>query len=455
VSNEHVHLVGIGGMHMSAIGQMLLAGGTRVSGSDLTLTPLTDRLVAMGARVYQGHRADNLAPDVTLVVSTAAAKSDNVELAEARKRAIPVIARHEMIARLMQGQTAVAVAGTHGKTTTSSMISVVLRDGGLDPSYLLGGESIDLGGNAAAGAGEVIVVEADEYAGAFLAYHPRFAVITNIEADHLDYFGSECGVRYAFAQFARNVLPDGLVVACSDSPGAVEVLRRTGKTIAKVEWYGSGEEADWRCEAIALNEAQEFRVLGPDGSHGPFRIGLIGEHNVKNAVAAFIVAKHLGVDDLSIAAALARFQGARRRFEFVGEAKGVRIVDDYAHHPTEIAATIAGARSRFPDRRLVVLFQPHTYSRTQYLLEGFKTCFDGADALYLLQTFPAREEASAGMDAYDLARALQKAPLAIFESIQEAASGLARDLRPGDLCITMGAGDVTKAGPALVQELTS
>jgi UDP-N-acetylmuramate--alanine ligase len=455
MTREHVHLVGIGGMHMSAIAQLLLADGIKVSGSDLTLSTLTDRLVSMGAVVHQGHDARNIAADTTLVVATAAVKAENVEITEAKGRQIAVIARHEMVARLMQGCIAVAVAGTHGKTTTSAMITVILRDAGLDPTYLLGGDIVDLGSNAGVGRGELIVVEADEYAGAFLAYHPRVAVITNIEADHLDYFGSECAVRRAFAEFAANVQGEGLIVACADSPGAVAILGGSRRIAANVVRYGTHAPADWTVGAIEHRDnTQEFEISGPDGIHGPLRIGLAGEHNVSNALAAYVVARQLGVSDGTIARSLAGFRGARRRFELVGEAKGVRVIDDYAHHPTEIGATIAGARDRFPGRRILVLFQPHTYSRTQYLLESFKNCFDAVDALYLLQTFPAREEASAGLDAHDLALSLHQRPEAVFESIDDAAVRLARDLRSGDVCITMGAGDVTKAGPALLRELS-
>ncbi|HTE84013.1 MAG TPA: UDP-N-acetylmuramate--L-alanine ligase [Dehalococcoidia bacterium] len=450
-----VHLVGIGGMHMSAIAQLLLAEGARVSGSDLLLTPLTDRLGAMGATVHAGHDAANLGA-ATLVVTTAAAKSDNVELIEAARRGVPVIPRHEMVARLMEGRQAIAIAGTHGKTTTSSMIAVTLKRAGFDPAYMLGGECLDLGGNAAAGSGRQIVVEADEYAGAFLAYHPEIAVVTNIETDHLDYFGSESCIRQAFGHFARNVPAGGLIVACADDPAAVEVLEQNREQVrAEVQWYGAAHQADWRISDITLRGGPltKFSLDSRSGRHGPLAIRLVGQHNVSNAAAAFAVAHHLGLTDKAIADAFITFRGARRRFELAGEEGGVTVIDDYAHHPTEIEATLAAARARYPHRRLVVLFQPHTFSRTQYLLERFKQCFAQADALYLLQTFAARETPNAGLDAYALARALPQPPVAVLDSLVDAVAMLGRELRAGDVCLTMGAGDVTNAGRPLVEEL--
>jgi UDP-N-acetylmuramate--alanine ligase len=451
---QRVHLVGIGGMHMSAIAQMLLADHIPVSGSDLVMTPLTDRLRALGARVHSGHDASNV-QDATLVVTTAAAKSDNPELIEAGRRGIPIIPRHEMVARLMAGRTAVAVAGTHGKTTTSTLIAVILQHAGLEPAYLLGGESLDLGSNAAAGDGRQIVVEADEYAGAFLAYHPEIAVLTNIEADHLDYYGSLERLHVAFRQFLENVPDSGLIIACADSPAVREVVGISRDLpAARVAWYGIEAVADWRADEIVLEEGggSAFAVSSPTGRHGPFSLAVPGLHNVSNAVAAFVVAQHLGIPDTEIGRAMASFHGAHRRFELVGEAAGVTVIDDYAHHPTEVRATLAAARSRYPNRRLVVLFQPHTYSRTQYLLEAFRNCFAGADRLYLLQTFAARETADAGIDAYALARALPSSP-PVAESLAQAVTILAAELLPGDICVTMGAGDVTKAGPPLLEAL--
>jgi UDP-N-acetylmuramate--alanine ligase len=455
VMPEKVHIVGIGGMGMSAIAQMLLATGADVSGSDLVLSPLTERLQRLGATVYAGHDSTNLG-DATLVVTTAAAKPDNVELIEAGRRGIPVIPRHEMVARLLQGRQAIAVAGTHGKTTTSSLIAVLLKHAGLRPAYLLGGESLDLGGNAAAGEGRQIVVEADEYAGAFLAYRPDIAVVTNIEADHLDYYQSEPCLRRAFRRFMENVPAAGLLVACADSPWVRDVAGADRQSLsAAIEWYSIERDANWHGTDITLRVGgeTEFSIESASSRHGPFRLGLSGRHNVSNAIAAYAVAHHIGLSDQVIGEAMAGFRGARRRFEVVGEASGITIVDDYAHHPTEIAATLDAARARYPDRRLVVLFQPHTFSRTQYLLDGFRTCFAGADALFLLQTFAARETPEAGIDAHALASELSRPPIAVTDRLQDAVSLLATELRAGDVCFTMGAGDVTNVGAPLLDEL--
>ena len=453
--NNRVHLVGIGGMHMSAIAQLLLADGIKVSGSDLTLTPLTDRLRALGADVRQGHQAENV-DDAGLVVTTAAAKPDNAELVEARQRGIPILSRHEMVARLMEGRTGVAIAGAHGKTTTSSLIAVMLKRAGLDPTYLLGGESLDLDGNAGPGEGPHIVVEADEYAGAFLAYHPQFAVVTNVEADHLEYYGTEANLLVAFGQFMANVAKEGVLVVGSDSPLAERILAEgTGTIVARIQRFSVAHEADWWVDSLELKpgDGSTFTVRSRYGQHGYFNTILPGRHNVANALAAIAAGHALGLDEAIMRAALADFRGAHRRFELVGEAHGITIVDDYAHHPTEIRATLEAARVRYPDRRLVALFQPHTYSRTQYLLDGFRSCFAHADRLFLLQTFAARETPDAGFDARQLAHEINS-PLPTFvENADEAVAVLNRDLAPGDVCLTIGAGDVTQVGPKLLEAL--
>lgn len=452
---KQVHLVGIGGMHMSAIAQILAAGGIAVSGCDLTPSPLTRRLEGFGVRVYAGHGATHLR-GCTLLVTTAAVKGDNVEIAEARRLGIPVLLRHEMVARLMAGRRAVAVAGTHGKTTTSSLVALMLERAGLNPGYLLGGESIDLGGNAGAGTGQVIVVEADEYAGAFLAYYPSLAIVTNIEVDHLDYFGSQAELLRAFRRFVDNVPPDGVVVACADSPLLRQILGPNEPPVAaRLVWYGLDQQAEWMATSIALHEGSggTFTVVHAGKEAGSAVSPLPGRHNVSNTLAAFAAGTVLGIAPESMLATIAAFHGARRRFELAGEAAGITVIDDYAHHPTEIEATLAAARSRYPGRRLVVLFQPHTYSRTQYLLDGFRECFGQADVLVLLQTFAARETAGAGLDAHALASSLSTRPAGVAQSVGEAVHLLMGQLRPGDVCLTMGAGDVTTAGGPLIEEL--
>jgi UDP-N-acetylmuramate--alanine ligase len=456
-SRGTVHLVGIGGMHMSAIAQILLADGVAVSGSDLVSSALTERLTALGAIVYEGHAASHVG-DARFVVTTAAAKADNVELLEAERLGIPIIPRHEMVANLMQGRTAIAVAGTHGKTTTSSLVAFLLQRAQCDPAYLLGGESIDLGGNAAAGSGPFIVVEADEYAGAFLAYHPSLAIVTNVEMDHLDYYGSESNVLEAFRAFADNVPQDGRIVANADSPLLRRIIGRKAQPVAAtINWYGIDEHADWNLEDLLLPEGggSTFVIRSPEGRRWPATLLLPGRHNASNALAAFVAGFQVGLDPEAMIGTLAAFHGAHRRFEVAGEAAGVTVVDDYAHHPTEIAATLAAARARFPGRRLVVLFQPHTYSRTEYLLDGFRSCFGAADLLLLLQTFAAREAPEAGLDARALGKALEGRDVQFVEDGAAAVEALARLLEPGDVCFTMGAGDVTTVGPRLLRRLAT
>ncbi len=368
-----------------------------------------------------------------------------------------------MVARLTAGRTTIAVAGTHGKTTTSSLIAFLLARAGRAPGYLLGGESLDLGGNAAAGSGPEMVVEADEYARAFLAYRPRLAVVTNIEPDHLDYYGSPEALTDAFRQFLRQVEPDGRIIACADS---APLAALTGERLpATVERYrvlpavpagGPGANGvDW----LALDEGPDgrggrsFVVVRWGQRVGRFTITSPGRHNVANALAAIAAGSALGLSVEEMRAALPHFRGARRRFELVGEARGVTVLDDYAHHPTEVRATLAAAREHFPGRRLVVLFQPHTYSRTQYLFEAFRTCFAQADVLFVLETYAARETPEAGMSAEELTRAIAAPPARYVDSIKAAVKSLKKAVRVGDVVFTMGAGDVNAAGPALLRAL--
>ena len=490
-----VHLVGIGGMHMSAIAQILLARGARVSGSDQTRTALTDKLRTLGADVRYGHAAENVG-DVELVVATAAVKADNVELQEAQRRGIPVISRAAMVARLMEGRTGICVAGTHGKTTTSSMIAWMLRQAGRDPSFLLGGESVDLGTNAHAGTGDEIVVEADEYARAFLEYRPKIAVVTNVEPDHLEYYGSEEAYEGAFRQFMQRVRPDGVIIACADhrrlaalaeegyparaelyalversemeqtvaarpsgsSPPKVGEQSRfplyrasTGSirgTVANPNWWG----LEWGSNSMG---GTDLEVFGTGEALGRFSLAVTGAHMARNALGAIAAGRAVGLDIETMRQALASFRGARRRFELVGEARGITIVDDFAHHPTEIRVNIQAARERFPGRRLVLVFQPHTYSRTSYLLNDFIGCYAGTDRLFILETYASRETPEAGLSALELAEAVTSPACEYVPTAEDAAGRLLAELRSGDVLVTMGAGDVDRVGRAVLEGLRS
>jgi UDP-N-acetylmuramate--alanine ligase len=451
---ERVHLVGIGGAHMSAIAQILHAWGHRVTGSDQRASAMTARLAALGVGVSIGHGAEHVG-DAQLVAITSAAHEDNPEIAEAHRRAIPVIKRAEMVARLMRGRYSIAVAGTHGKTTTSGLIAHMLLEAGLEPTYLIGGEVRSLGTNAAPGEGNYIVVEADEYDRAFLSYTPDVAVILNIEPDHLDIYGTVEELERAFGQFAASVPPDGHVIACADSPRVRELVAAGAAVEARdVQTYALDREADWTAtEPRPAERGQAFEVSTRGRGFGSFTTQLPGRHNVSNALAGIAAANTIGIGADTMRSALATYRGARRRFELVGEAGGVTVMDDYAHHPTEVRATVRAARELFGERRLVVLFQPHTFTRTAYLLDDWRTCFDGIDVLYIAETYAAREQRDAGLSGADLAAAVT-APHATYAGpLDVAARAVARALRAGDVFFTIGAGDVDTVGPEVIELL--
>ena len=451
---ERVHLVGIGGAHMSAIAQILHAWRHTVTGSDQRASAMTEKLERLGVRVTIGHEAANVG-DAQLVVTTSAAHADNPEIVEAQRRGIPAIKRAEMVARLMQGRYSIAVAGTHGKTTTSGLIAHMLVEAKLHPTYLIGGEVRSLGSNAAPGEGKYIVVEADEYDRAFLSYTPDVAVVTNIEPDHLDIYGTVEALQAAFAQFMASAPIDGHVIACADSPRVRATVAAGGIKARDVQTYGVDEPAAWAASAVMHDErGQTFAVTSKGRDYGTFTIGLPGRHNMSNALAGIAAGSTIGIETAVMRAALASYRGAARRFELVGEVDGITIMDDYAHHPTEVRlGTIAAARERFPGRRLVLLFQPHTFTRTQYLFDEWKDCFAGSDALYVTHTYAAREDASAGLSGADLAAAVTAPAAAYVDSFEEAATRIARDLRPGDVFFTVGAGDVDRVGPMVIELL--
>lgn len=449
-----VHLIGIGGVHMSAIAQLLRERGVEVSGSDLRPSPMIDRVAALGARVAYGHAAANVPPDTALVVTTAAAADDNPELVEARRRGLPILLRAEMVAKLMDGKRVVAVAGAHGKTTTSSLIALILVRAGREPMYLLGGESLDLGGHAAWGHGDICVVEADEYKRAFHEYTPDIAVITNVEPDHLDYFGTDQAYREAFVEFGKRVRPGGVILACADDPGARWVSDVLGDDPLRHETYGTEGVRFWMARDITLSDrGVDFEVTRGGTAVGRLHATVPGEHFVRNALAAAAVALHLDVPFEVIRESVSSFRGARRRFERTGEAGGVLVMDDYAHHPTEVRATIAAARRAFPERRLIGVYQPHTYSRISYLWDEWLTCWHGLDALVVLETYAAREAPLPGRSAADLAANISGVP-AIYAKDFDDAAAKARDLaHPGDVVFTIGAGDVLEVGPKLLELL--
>jgi UDP-N-acetylmuramate--alanine ligase len=446
---QRVHLVGAGGMHISAIGEILLARGHIVTGSDLVASEHTRRLQAHGATIYEGHAASNLGR-AELVVTTVAVHDDNPELRAARERGVPVMARAEMVQRLIADRDVLAVAGTHGKTTTTTLLALMAVQGGLDPLVLSGGDSRDLGSNVREGHGRIAIVEADEYAEAFLQYTPKFALITNMEADHLDYYKTEERYLGAFGAFAERVVSDGTLFACTDNPNAAALAAARRQAGARVERYAIDAEAEWRAVNLRGNDhgGLDCTVQLDGADLGRLSLQLPGRHNVQNALGALAMAMRAGVDFRRAAHAAAECRGAVRRFEHVadididGPGFGITLMDDYAHHPTEVRATLQAARQRFPGRRLLGCFQPHTYSRSRYLLEGFRTCFEALDVLYILGTYAARESLEAGMDAEALAGEIAAPPAIYLATFEEATERIAADLKPGDVFFTIGAGNV-------------
>lgn len=452
---QRVHFVGIGGIHMSGLARILLADGAAVSGCDLTPSHLIDELRRLGAEIAIGHDAAHVQA-VDLVVRTTAVPEAHPEIRAARLAGVELITRAEMVARVAAGRTTLTVAGSHGKTTTATMLTLILRQAGRDPSFLLGGESAGLGAQAARGGGEAIVLEADEYGRAFLAYRPSLALITNLERDHLDYYGSDEALAEAFRQYAQTLRLGGTLIVGGESACAMRVAEQVTAERRDIrrQTFGIGPGFDWAADDVAEQPSgATFHLRRGGESLGPVALGVAGAHNVRNATAAIAVALQAGAGIDAARRALAAFRGVARRFDLRAEIGGVIVLDDYAHHPTEIAATIATARARYPDQRLVVLFQPHTYSRSSYLLDGFQSCFQGVDALYLTDTYAAREQPEAGLTAVDLAARLTHPGAVYLGSLDEAIDALSAALSPNDVVITMGAGDIARAAPAIVERL--
>lgn len=448
-----VHLIGIGGIHMSAIAQLLMERGVAVSGSDARLTDLTAKLESLGARVVEGHSAGNIT-DAKLVVRTAAVGEDNPEVAEAIRRGIPVVLRAEMVARLMEGKKVIAVAGSAGKTTTSSLLAYILQRAGKEPMYLLGGESLDLGGHAAWGEGEWCVVEADEYNNAFHEYDPYIAIITNVTPDHLDFFGTNENYNESFVTFAKKVQRGGTLLIAGDDPGAEQVSAALNGVDFAVEQFGLNPRMHWMAGTPLEDGGRVvFEVVRQGSSLGQVEIPRPGMHIILDGLAAAAACVLAGVDMGDIRKAAADFQGAKRRFELKGEAGGVVVMDDYAHHPAKVRAFLEGARVRFGARRLIGVYQPHTYTRTAYLWDDWLTCFAGLDALIVVETYAARETPQPGRTASDLARAMTNPAASYAPDFETAAKMAAEMARPGDVVFTIGAGDVVEVGPMVLELL--
>lgn len=450
-----VHVLAAGGAGMSAVVRLLLESGVPTQGSDAKDSALLRRLEEQGATVWVGHDPAHLAGVDTVVVSSAI-REDNPELAAARQRGLRVLHRSQALAATMAGSTRVAVAGANGKTTTSSMLTVALLEAGEEPSFALGGELAAQGTNAAIGRGRAFVAEADESDGSFVAYHPHVAVVTNVQPDHLDFYGDYPTVEAAYLEFAETIKPDGLLVTCADDAGAVRLAERARARGIRVLTYGFSETADWRLSDPVLDgttAAAELR--SPDGSTQPLRILVPGRHNLLNATAAYLAAgQGLAVPSGAVLAGLAAFDGTRRRFETKGVVRGVTVVDDYAHNPGKVEAVVRTAKEIAGERRLVVVFQPHLYSRTRDFAAEFAAGLEPADEVVLLDIYGAREDPMPGVTSELIAEPLRAAGRSARVMGREAAVGhVAALVGEGDLVLTVGAGDVTELGPAILEAL--
>jgi len=450
----HLHLVGIGGSGMSAIAQVLVGRGFVVSGSDQQANERTAALQAAGAALYVGHHAEQIAGAAALVISSAVPES-NPEVAAAREQAIPILKRSDLLGLLMAGLTGIAVAGSHGKTTTTGMVAQILLTADLDPTFIIGSELPSLGTNGRFGQGTHFVVEADEYDHMFLGLRPTLAVVTNLEHDHPDVFPTDEAYRDAFRQFVRLLPENGRLIACRDDQGVRDLLDAIQPPPPQVLTYGLEPGADLTASEIRPNQlgGVDFMVQQGEQFVGLARLRLPGDHNVRNALAAIGVALDLGLDFGVVRQALADFGGMKRRFQVTGEVGGVTVIDDYAHHPTEIRATLAAARQRYPGRRLWAVWQPHTFSRTRLLLAEFATCFNQADRVVALDIYKSRETDTLGMDTTVVLAAMNHPKAVHTPSHKEAADYILDRLRPGDVVLTLGAGDGNLVGQWVLSAL--
>jgi UDP-N-acetylmuramate--alanine ligase len=449
-----IHFVGIGGIGMSGIAEVLLSHGFAVSGSDQADGETTRRLAGLGANIRIGHQAEHV-QGADVVVFSAAIRHDNPELREARRLLIPAIPRAEMLAELMRLQDGIAIAGSHGKTTTTSLAATVLRAAELDPTVIIGGKLNVLGSGATRGHGEFLVAEADESDGSFLHLSPVIAVITNIDPEHLDYYGTLDRVKEAFVTFANKIPFYGLLIACLDHPEVQDILPRFEK---RTTTYGLSKQADYSAKDLRnVGLASRFALVYRGQAQGEFEVRMPGVHNVQNALAVIAIADEVGVKRDVTRDALATFAGVQRRFTVRGERNGITVVDDYGHHPAEVVATLEAAQRAY-GRRLIVAFQPHRYTRTHHLFDELTRAFNAADVVFLTDVYAAGEAPIAGADSASLAAAIRAHGhhdvTHVADRVQLAAA-VADRAQPGDVVITLGAGNITQTGPELLALLES
>jgi len=451
--SRQVHFVGIGGVGMSGIAEVLLTLGHRISGSDIVESETTRRLEHLGARITYGHNADVVGEDVDVVVLSSAANFSNPEIQRARDLRIPVIPRAEMLAELMRMKTGIAIAGTHGKTTTTSLIATVLQEAGLDPTAVIGGRLLALGSNGQLGGSDIMVAEADESDGTFLLLSPTIAVVTNVEREHLEHYGDLDRLKQAYADFINRIPFYGLAVVCGDDLALRGMLRHLRKPYVT---YGVSSDCDYVARNVrvaAMRTQVDVEHRGETIAH--LDLPMPGRHQALNALAAFAVAHRLGVAAQTVAAALAGFGGIHRRFEICGEVGGVTVVSDYAHHPTEIRATIEAAREGF-GRRLLVVFQPHRYTRLRDLFDDFLEAFDAADRVLLTEVYPGGEPAIEGISGEALHAALKRrghVDVDFIADADELFAAVLAEVRPGDMVLVLGAGSIYKLAPRVAAAL--
>jgi UDP-N-acetylmuramate--alanine ligase len=450
----HIHFVGIGGIGMSGIAELLLNLGYRVSGSDVKASDITAYLARQGGSIHIGHRAEQIAGADVVVVSSAI-HAENPEVAAARQAGIPVIPRAEMLAELMRLKYSVAVAGAHGKTSTTSLVANVLAGGGLDPTVVIGGKLKSIGRNAVLGRGDFIVAEADESDGSFLKFSPAIAVVTNIDREHMDYYTDLEAIKTVFLSFIDRIPFYGLAVLCLDNEPLQGLLPRIKKRLTT---YGRSTQADYQAQDISFGDMKSrFTVVHRGESLGEFHLAMPGMHNVYNALAAIAVGRELDIPLKAIKCSLENAEGVQRRLEIKGEVHGVTVVDDYGHHPTEIQVTLEALNANWPYRRKVVVFQPHRYTRTRALLEEFTRSFNNSDVLVVLPIYAASELPIEGVSGEALAaciRAHGHRDVACLDSLEACVDHLEKILSPGDLLLTLGAGDVYRVGEMMLARMS-
>jgi UDP-N-acetylmuramate--alanine ligase len=449
----HIHFVGIGGIGMSGIAELLLNLGYKVSGSDLKTSDITRRLEKLGGIIFEGH-AENQIEGADVVVVSSAVYSDNPELIAARQTSTPVIPRAEMLAELMRLKYSVAIAGAHGKTSTTSMVAAVLDTGDFDPTVVIGGQLKSIGSNALLGQGDFIVAEADESDGSFLKMSPTIAVVTNIDREHLDYYRDLDDIKAAFLNFIDRIPFYGLAVLCLDNEAIQDLIPKIQK---RYTTYGMSTQADFQAENIVFEDYKSRFTLQQQGRPlGEIHLNLPGIHNVYNSMAGVAVGIELGIPFETIKKALETLQGVQRRLEIKGEINGITVVDDYGHHPTEIKTTLQAAKECWPDRRKVVVFQPHRYTRTKALFDDFTRAFYQSDVLVVLPIYAASEKKINGVNSWSMCDGIREhghKEVICKDSLPAAVSDLKEILKPGDILLTLGAGDVWKVGEEILKKL--